>query len=142
MMYYVSISIAVLSTALYHFSQRATPRGINPPLALLATYAVAMVLTAILLWIMPAEDGIIPELRKLNWASYLLGVSIVGLEVGFLLAYRAGWNLGLAAVLVNVAASLVLVPIALLAFKDQLSWVNIAGVLTCLAGLIMLNWRH
>jgi multidrug transporter EmrE-like cation transporter len=78
----------------------------------------------------------------LNWASYLLGVSIVGLEVGFLLAYRAGWNLGLAAVLVNVAASLVLVPIALLAFKDQLSWVNIAGVLTCLAGLIMLNWRR
>jgi multidrug transporter EmrE-like cation transporter len=43
---------------------------------------------------------------------------------------------------VNVAASLILVPVALLIFKDRLTWVNIAGILTCLAGLVMLNWRR
>ena len=51
-------------------------------------------------------------MRQLNWASVLLAVSIVGLEVGFLLVYRSGWNIGLAAVLANVAASLILVPVA------------------------------
>jgi drug/metabolite transporter (DMT)-like permease len=141
-MYYVSISIAIMSSALYHFSQKATPRDVNPPAALLVTYAVAMVLTAGLLYFIPAKRGILNEVRQLNWASYLLAVSIVGLEVGFLLAYRSGWNIGLAAVLVNVAASLVLVPVALLVFKDKLNWVNIAGILTCLVGLIMLNWRR
>jgi len=142
MMYYVSVSIAVVSSALYHFSQKATPRGVNPPISLLVTYAVAMLLTVCLLYFMPAQKGILAEVHQLNWASYVLAVSIVGLEVGFLLIYRSGWNIGLAAVLVNVVASLILVPVALLVFKDRLNWVNIAGILTCLAGLIMLNWRR
>ena len=72
----------------------------------------------------------------------MLALSLIGLEVGFLLAYRSGWNIGLAAVLVNVAASLILIPIALLVFRDRLSWVNIAGVLVCLIGLVMLNWKR
>jgi drug/metabolite transporter (DMT)-like permease len=141
-MYYVSISVAILSSALYHISQRATPKYVNAPLALLVTYAVAMTLTAALLYFMPAKQGLMVEVRQLNWASYLLALSIVGLEVGFLLVYRSGWNIGLAAVLVNVAAAVILVPVALLIFKDRLNWINIAGILTCLAGLIMLNWRR
>jgi drug/metabolite transporter (DMT)-like permease len=141
-MYYVSISVAILSTALYHVSQKLTPRGVNPPISLMLTYSVAFVLTAFLLYFMPAKKGILAEVRQLNWASWLLAVSIVGLEVGFLLVYRSGWNLGLAAVLANVAASLILVPVALFVFKDGLNWINIAGILTCLAGLVMLNWRR
>jgi drug/metabolite transporter (DMT)-like permease len=141
-MYYVSISIAILSTALYHVSQKLTPRGVNPPISLTLTYLVAILLTACLLYFMPASRGFLAEVRQLNWATVLLAVSIVGLEVGFLLAYRSGWNIGMAAVLANVAASLILVPVALLVFKDELNWVNIAGVVTCLAGLVMLNWKR
>jgi drug/metabolite transporter (DMT)-like permease len=141
-MYYVSISITILASALYHFSQKATPKGVNPPTSLMVTYIVALVLTITLLLFMPARGGIWAELRRLNWASYLLAVSIVGLEVGFLLVYRSGWNIGLAAVLVNVVASLLLVPVAILIFKDHLTWVNVAGIVTCLIGLIMLNWRQ
>ena len=142
MMYYVSISIAILASALYHFSQKATPKGVNPPVAIMVTYVVAIVLTAGLLRFMPPKNGLWVELRSLNWASYLLAVAIVGLEVGFLLVYRSGWNIGLAAVLVNVVASLLLVPIALLVFKESLNWVNVAGIVTCLMGLIMLNWKR
>jgi len=83
-----------------------------------------------------------PELRQLNWASILLAVAIVGIEFGFLLVYRSGWNLGIAAVVVNVVASLLLVPVAILVFKDRLTWVNIVGILVCLAGLVMLNWKR
>ena len=36
-MYYVSIVIAILSTALYHVSQKLTPRGVNPPISLMLT---------------------------------------------------------------------------------------------------------
>ena len=41
-----------------------------------------------------------------------------------------------------MAASLVLVPIAVFFFKDRLGWVNLLGVLVCLAGLVMLNWER
>jgi multidrug transporter EmrE-like cation transporter len=44
-------------------------------------------------------------------------------------------------VLVNVVASLILVPVAILYFKDKISWINILGILVCLVGLIMLNWK-
>jgi multidrug transporter EmrE-like cation transporter len=45
-------------------------------------------------------------------------------------------------VLVNVVASLILVPVAIFVFKDKISWVNILGILVCLAGLVMLNWKR
>ncbi|HRJ76865.1 MAG TPA: hypothetical protein PLX90_12770, partial [Anaerolineales bacterium] len=61
---------------------------------------------------------------------------------GFLLTYKAGWNLGIAAVLVNVVASLILLPVAIFIFKDKISWINIAGILVCFAGLVMLNWKR
>jgi len=140
-LFYFSIMLAIASSALYHFSQKSTPVNVNPAVAIMVTYAVAFLLTLILLLFIPSKIGFIAELRQLNWASYLLAFSIVGLEVGFLLVYRAGWNVGIAAVLVNVVASLLLVPIALLVFKQQLSWVNIVGILVCLAGLVMLNWQ-
>ncbi|MFN8414538.1 MAG: hypothetical protein U0Z26_19320 [Anaerolineales bacterium] len=50
--------------------------------------------------------------------------------------------MGIAAVLVNVVASLILVPVAIFVFKDKISWINIAGILVCLAGLVMLNWKR
>ena len=81
-------------------------------------------------------------MKQLNWATIGLAIAIVGIEFGFLLTYRAGWNLGIAAVLVNVVASLILVPVAIFIFKDTISWINILGILVCLAGLVMLNWKR
>jgi drug/metabolite transporter (DMT)-like permease len=141
-LFYFSITLAILSSALYHFSQKATPSNVNPAVAILVTYAVAFCLTLVLFFFLPSRIGFLAEIRQLNWASYLLAFSVVGLEIGFLLVYRSGWNLGIAAVLVNVVASLLLVPIALFVFKQKLSLVNIIGILVCLAGLVMLNWER
>ena len=90
----------------------------------------------------PATSGITTELKQLNWASVGLAIAVVGIEFGFLLTYRSGWNLGIAAVLVNVIASLILVPVAIYVFKDKISLINVLGILVCLAGLVMLNWRR
>jgi len=141
-LFYFSISLAIASSALYHFSQKGTPANANPAVAISVTYVVAFLLTLSLLLFLPAKKGILAEVRQLNWASYLLAFSIVGLEVGFLLVYRAGWNIGIAAVLVNVVASLILVPVAIFVFKEELSLLNIIGILVCLAGLVMLNWKR
>ena len=142
LLFYFSITLAILSSALYHLSQKATPAEVNPAVAILVTYAVAICLTLLLLFFLPTKIGFLAEVKQLNWASYLLAFSVVGLEVGFLLVYRSGWNLGIAAVLVNVAASLILVPVALFVFKQRLTPVNIIGILVCLAGLVMLNWER
>jgi multidrug transporter EmrE-like cation transporter len=98
--------------------------------------------TLLTFYFFPAQSGIMAELKQLNWASIGLAVAIVGIEFGFLLVYRSGWKLGIAAVLTNVVASLILLPVAIFFFKDKISWINIVGVFVCLAGLIMLNWKR
>lgn len=141
-LFYFSIALAIASSALYHFVAKSTPSNVNFTVSLLVTYAVAFLVTLVGFLFFPATKGITAELKQLNWASIGLAVAIVGIEFGFLLTYRAGWNLGIAAVLVNVVASLILLPVAMFLFKDKISWVNIAGILVCFAGLVMLNWKR
>ena len=141
-LFYFSITLAIASSALYHFVAKSTPSNVNFTVSLLVTYAVAFVITLLGFFFFPVTNGIVSELKQLNWASIGLAIAVVGIEFGFLLTYRSGWNLGIAAVLVNVVASLILVPVAILVFKDEISWVNILGILVCLAGLVMLNWKR
>jgi len=141
-LFYFSITLAICSSALYHFTAKSTPSSVNFAVSLLVTYAVAFVVTLLGFFFFPAKNGVIVEIKQLNWASIGLAIAIVGIEFGFLLTYRAGWQLGIAAVLVNVVASLILVPVAIFIFKDKISWVNVLGILVCLAGLVMLNWKR
>ena len=141
-LFYFSISLAIASSALYHFVAKSTPANVNFTVSLLVTYAVAFVVTLIGFFFFPATNGVLAEIKQLNWASIGLAIAVVGIEFALLLTYRSGWNLGIAAVLVNVVASLILVPVAIFIFKDRISWVNILGILVCLAGLAMLNWKR
>lgn len=140
-LFYFSITLAIASSALYHFVAKSTPANVNFTVSLLVTYGVAFVATLFTFFFFPTSS-VVSELKQLNWASVGLAVAVMGIEFGYLLMYRAGWNLGIAAVLVTVLASLILVPVAVFVFKDKLSWVNIAGILVCLAGLVMLNWKR
>jgi multidrug transporter EmrE-like cation transporter len=141
-LFYFSISLAIASSALYHFTAKSTPSNVNFAASLLVTYAVAFFVTLLGFFFFPAKHGVIAEIKQLNWASIGLAIAIVGIEFGFLLTYRAGWNLGIAAVLVNVVASLILVPVAIFLFKDRITWINTLGILICLTGLVLLNWKR
>lgn len=141
-LFYFSITLAILSSALYHFTAKSTPSNVNFTVSLLVTYAVAFLVVLLTFVFFPLRNGLAFELKQLNWASIGLAIAIVGIEFGFLLTYRSGWQLGIAAVLVNVVASLILVPVAIFLFKDKISWVNVLGIFVCLIGLIMLNWKR
>ncbi len=116
-LFYFSILLAILSSALYHFSARSVPSNTNFAISLVVTYAVALGITQVTTLLFPAPNGLAFELKQLNWASFLLAIAIVGIEFGFLPVYRSGWNLDIAALLVNVVASLILVPVAILFSK-------------------------
>lgn len=141
-LFYFSIALAIGSSALYHFVAKSTPSNVNFTVSLLVTYAIAFIVTLFTFFFFPVKNGVLAELKQLNWASVGLAIAIVGIEFGFLLVYRAGWHLGIAAVLTNVVASLLLLPVAIFIFRDRISWVNVIGILVCLVGLVMLNWNR
>jgi len=91
-LFYFSITLAICSSALYHFSAKSTPANVNFPISLIVTYAVAIVVTVLIALFFPTNNGLASELKQLNWASFLLAVAIVGIEFGFLLVYRSGWE--------------------------------------------------
>ena len=141
LLFYFSITLAVASSALYHFVAKSTPSNVNFTVSLLVTYGAAFVMTLLTFFFFPTKS-VMGELKLLNWASIGLAIAVMGIEFGYLLMYRASWNLGITAVLVTTLAGLILVPVAVFVFKDKISWINITGILVCLAGLVMLNWKR
>jgi uncharacterized membrane protein len=140
-LFYLSIILAVLSSLMYHVILKFTPANVNPALSFAVTYAAAAILCLLLLPLFPLKDGVTSALRRLNWASYALAFALVGLEVGFLLAYRAGWEISIAAIFVNAVVAILLVPVGVSLFTERLSTANVVGILVCVIGLILVNMR-
>jgi drug/metabolite transporter (DMT)-like permease len=136
--YTFSIALTVLANVGYHLCQKSINQGVSPLISLIATYAVAL-LTALIAAPFFGTSLAWASFRELNWASYGLGFGILLLELGFLLAYRAGWNLSTAALASNVTVALVLLPIGLLAFREQLNAWNWAGVILALAAIVLIG---
>ena len=137
----LTASLAAFSTVLYNLFQKITPSSANPALALAVTYGVALGVTLVIFTLFPSE-GLVNSLKKLNWVSVALGFAIAGLEVATLLAYRAGWELSLLGIMVNVLASIVLVILGVVFFKERLAPINFIGILVCIAGLVMINFKR
>ncbi len=140
-MNFFPIVLAIITSMLYHLFQKLTPAGANPILALIITYLTATLACLILLPVFPLSANIRESLKGVNWVSVALGVTIVGLELGYLLAYRAGWNISIAGIFSNATVALLLIPIGIALFKEKLSAFNLAGILFCTLGLVLVNWK-
>lgn len=140
-LYYGAILLVVVSNVFYHIAQKSTPSSANPLLALLVTYLTAAAVCVALLVVGPARESLHTALKKLNWASVALGLAIVGLEMGFLLAYRAGWNVSLAQVFTTILVTCALIPIGVFAFGERLTPASAIGILLCLGGVLLIGRR-
>lgn len=142
-MYYLTIALTIMSSILYHFFLKVTPVNVNPMFSLTITYLTASLVTLIIYPFYPTDKAIsfINNFKELNWVSYALGIALVGLEVGTLLAYRTGWNISLFNIVASTTVSVLLIPVGLLYFKESLSPTTITGLLFCLIGLILINYK-
>jgi uncharacterized membrane protein len=135
--FYFPVVLAVGGMLFYHLSQKSIPKEINPFFAMIIAYSVGIVLLAICAFAYPSKKSLVDSFRESNWAVFVVGAAAACIEVGFLLAYRAGWKISIAAVATNVAVTLLLIPIGLLVFKDHLSPRNILGLIFCVLGLVL-----
>ncbi len=137
-MYYFSMVLVIISSLFYHISQKSITEDANPAVSMMVTYGVALVLSVIMYFFLPKKEGAL-LLKDLNWASYVLGIAIVGLEIGFLLVYRSGWNISFAGVFANVFIGILLIPIGIFVYKEHLSLLNGLGIIMCLIGIILIK---
>ena len=135
--FYFPFALAVGGMLFYHLAQKSIPKELNPFCATILAYAVGIVLCAIFALAYPGKKSFADSVRESNWAVFVLGAAAASIEIGFLLAYRAGWKMSVAAVATNVAVTVMLIPIGIIVFKDHLSFRNILGLIFCVLGLVL-----
>ncbi|HWA58229.1 MAG TPA: hypothetical protein VG692_13300 [Gemmatimonadales bacterium] len=134
-MAWLSIALVVLGNVVYHLGQRKIPAGAHPIVATFAAYIVALIATAATWPLLARGIDLRAAWRPLNATSLLVGVGIVAIELGFLLAYRAGWVLSTASLTANVIVAIVFVGIGAVFLQEQVTPGRLAGVGLCLVGL-------
>lgn len=136
---YPAIVLTASSTVFYHLCQKSTPLSINPMFSLFISYITAAVLCVALFPFLSKGVVLSEQLHKLNWTSFALGAAILGIEVGFLYAYRVGGNISTTNLISSALAVVMLLVIGYFFYHDQITSYKIAGIIMCSAGIVLIN---
>jgi hypothetical protein len=136
---WLPIALTITGAVLYHVSSKSVPRGIHPLGAIIGAYVGAILAAFVLAWRWSTPEPFAASFRQANWAVLGVGLGALLIEVGFILAYRAGWPLNSASLLVNVSAAILLIPIGLALFGERFTPGKAAGIVLCLVGLALLS---
>lgn len=131
--------VVILCSVFYNITAKSTPENANPLFVIVITYIVGAIVSMILYLSVPSEKNIMTEVSKLNWTSFVLGISIVGLEVGNIYMYRAGWNISIGSLVANIILAIILVIVGVLFYKEQINLYKVIGIAFCLLGLVLIN---
>ena len=85
------IALLVLANTVYQICAKSVPEGMNAFASLTVTYLVAAAACVVFYFLFHSGENLIKEYEKLNWSPAALGIVIVGLEAGWIFAYKAGW---------------------------------------------------
>ncbi len=131
--------IIVFSNILYNICTKSTPGEVNAFATLSITYLIAAAVSFATFFITSKGKNILTEFGKTNWTTFVLGVVIVGLELGYILAYRNGWAMNTASVTANITLAVALIFVAMIFYKEKITAKQIAGIILCGGGLVLIN---
>ena len=135
------IGLVVLSNVFYQICAKEVPQTMNPLVSLTITYLVGAVVSLILYFILNKNGNIIEEYKKVNWAPFVLGLVIVGLEVGCIYAYKANWQVSIFQIVQSSILAVILIFVGFLLYKEPITWNKIVGIIICLGGLALINLK-
>lgn len=133
------ILIIVCSNVLYNVCAKSTAKDVNAFAALSITYAVAAAFSLAIFFITAKNKHYFAEIAKTNWATLALGLVIVGLEIGYILAYRNGWKMNTISVTANIILAVALIFVALIFYKETITLRQLAGIAVCAGGLALIS---
>ena len=135
------IGLVLISNTLYQVCAKSVPEGMNPLASLTVTYLVGAAVSCAMYYILNRNADLLKEIRLTNWAPIVLGIVIVGLEVGFIYAFRAGWQISMAQIVSSAVLAVILIFVGYMLYHEAITWNKIVGIIICLAGLVLINYR-
>ena len=133
------IALVVLSNVVYHICAKALPAAMNPLASLTVTYLVGAAASATLFCLLNKNASLLKEYAHMNWAPILLGLAVVGLEMGVICAYKAGWPVSTASIVQSSFLAVALIFVGFFLYREAITWNKVVGILICLVGLGFIN---
>ena len=133
------MALLLLSNTVYQICAKSVPEDINPFASLTVTYLVAAAASTVLFFTLHRGSSLPEEYSRLNWAPFILGIVIVGLEAGWIYAYQAGWQVSTGFIVQSAFLAVALLFVGYLLYHEALTWNKILGIVICLIGLAFIN---
>ena len=136
------IALVVFANVMYQICAKSMPGDINPLAALTVTYLVAFLSSGVLYFILNrGSANLLAEYSKLNWVPFVFGFVLVALEIGFIYAYKAGWQVNTASIVQSAFLAVALIFAGFLLYHEPLTWNKLVGVAICVVGLVFINMK-
>ena len=129
----------ILSNTVSTICTKSTPSNVNAFGTLMITYITAAILTAIIFVFLVKPENVANELSHVNWTALVLGMAIVGLELAYIFAYRAGWMVSTASLVANIGLAIVLIFVGAILYGESITIKQIVGIVVCIGGLFLIN---
>lgn len=139
MSYLWPIILVVISNVVYQVCAKSVPKNMDAMASMTITYTVGAVCSAVMYFIMNKNGNLLYEYSKTNLAPVLLGISVVGLEIGFIYAYKLGWPVSTASIVQSAFLSVALIAVGALLYHETITVNKVVGIVLCLAGLFFIN---
>ena len=133
------IALVVFSNIVYQVCAKGVPKDMDAMASMTITYLVGAICSAIMFFVMNKNGNLMQEYAKTNWAPVFLGVSVVGLEVGFIYAYKNGWAVSTASIVQSAFLAVALIIVGGVLYKEAITANKIIGIVICLIGLYFIN---
>ena len=133
--------LVIISNVVYQICAKSVPKEMNPFASLTVTYVVGAIASAILYFILGKNGNLVKEYSKLNWAPLVLGIVIVGLETGWIYAYKAGWQVSTGFIVQSAVLAVMLLVVGYFLYHEAFTWNKVVGVVICLIGLVVVVKR-
>ncbi len=109
----------------------------DPMASLMVTYLAASVVSFVIYFFQSlGKESFFRGVLSVNASAMGLGLAIVGIEVGTLFMYRAGWAVNVAFVVANSLIVAALMLTGFLLYKEKLTLRQLIGVGISLAGIL------
>lgn len=140
MAYFAPLILIVCANTFYNIATKSTPYNVPPMFFLTIVYLLAAAMSAGLYFLSPERISAGDALARVNWTAPLLALTLIGLEAGYILLYRAGWKMSVGSLSANVLLAVILIALSVTVYHESIGPRELAGIGCCILGLFLINF--
>ncbi|MDE6662882.1 MAG: EamA family transporter, partial [Lachnospiraceae bacterium] len=69
----------------------------------------------------------------------LMGLVIIGVEGGYMLMYKKGWEVSKGSLIANICVAVTLLFIGIALFHEKMNLKKIIGLIVCIIGIVLIS---